>query len=71
MLFIFMALLCCGEYKVLDQGPGSRLGAVLVRRGQSLTMASFAGLCIGAKAEEIGEFFSLLQTGTFLSGDLK
>lgn len=52
-----MALLCCGEYTVLGQGPGSRMGAVLLRRGQSLTRAYFAGLCNGALAEEIGEFF--------------
>lgn len=57
MLFILMALLSCGEYKVLGQGPGSRMGTVLLRRGQSLTRAYFAGLCNGALAEEIGEFF--------------
>lgn len=63
MLIILMALLCSGEYKVLGQGPGSTLGAVLVRRGQSLTMASFAGLCTGARAEEIGEFFPCSRLG--------
>lgn len=75
MLFILMTLLCCGEYKRVQQGSGQKVwGAVLVRREPNLVRVSFAGLCNGTLTEEIGEFFFfffLPQTGTFLSGDPK
>lgn len=43
--------------KCWARGSGSRLGGSLGEEGQSLTRVSFAGLCNGALAEEIGEFF--------------